>query len=153
MDVCPDYEDLFKVLNAHGIKYLVAGAQAVIYYTEPRYTKDLDVWVIPELNNSHHILKALGDFGAPLKGLSADEFKNRQLIIQIGVAPVRIDILLDIDGVDFKRAWKNRKRAHYGNTPINVMGVADLIRAKKAAGRPQDVIDLEKLVRVKKMRR
>ncbi|MBI4411896.1 MAG: nucleotidyltransferase [Deltaproteobacteria bacterium] len=150
MEVCQDYEDLFRILNAHGIRYLVAGAQAVIYYTEPRYTKDLDVWVIPEMNDPRNVMRALANFGAPLKGLSKDDFDNGQLIIQIGVAPVRVDILLDIEGVDFKKAWKNRKRARYGNVPINVMGIADLIKAKKAAGRPQDIVDLEKLIKVKK---
>lgn len=150
MDLCPDYEDLFRIFNDSGVKYLVAGGQAVIYYTEPRYTKDLDLWIIPEMNDPQMVFDALKKFGAPLKGVSADDFKNKKLIVQIGVAPVRIDLLMNIEGVNFKTAWKSRKRAKYGDVTINLMGIMDLISAKKSAGRPQDVLDLEKLMRVKK---
>jgi len=149
VEVCPDYEDLFKIFNSHGIKYLLAGGQAVIYYTEPRYTKDIDVWVIPEINDSDAIFKALKEFGAPLTDVSREDFSNKELIIQIGLAPVRIDILFDIEGVTFGHAWKNRKRVRYGKTSIFIMGLNDLIRAKKKAGRAQDVLDLEKLQKIK----
>ncbi|MBF0104490.1 MAG: hypothetical protein HQM16_04085 [Deltaproteobacteria bacterium] len=149
MDVCPDYEDLFKIFNAHKIKYLIVGGQAAIYYTEPRYTKDMDVWVIQELNDPKKILGSLKNFGAPLKGVTIEDFKNKNIIIQIGVAPVRIDILLNVEGVSFSVAWKNRKRAKYGETPINLLNINDLIKSKKHAGRPQDMLDLEKLLDVK----
>ena len=147
MDVCPDYEDLFKIFNAHKLKYLVVGAHAVIFYTEPRYTKDLDVWVIPDLNDEEKVYAALRKFGTPHADLTPEDFTNRQLIVQIGVPPVRIDILMDISGVSFEVAWKHRRRTLYGNTPIHVMGKDDLMRAKAAAGRPMDKIDLDKLKR------
>lgn len=113
MDVCRDYEDLFKIFNSHGVKYLLVGGQAVIYYTEPRYTKDIDVWVIPEMNDPKSVFAALHEFGAPLQDISAEDFKNKKLILQIGVAPVRIDILLNVEGVSFAKAWKNRKKTRY----------------------------------------
>lgn len=149
MDVCPDYEDLFKIFNSHGIKFLLIGGQAVIYYTEPRYTKDVDIWILQEQNNAATIYKALKAFGAPLKGISAEDFLNKNLIIQIGVAPVRIDLLLNIEGVKAAMAWKNRKRVLYGKTPIHVMSAKDLIVVKNKAGRPQDLLDVEKLKKLK----
>lgn len=153
MDVCPDYEDLFKLFNDKGIKYLLAGGQAVIYYTEPRYTKDMDIWVIAELNHPEKLYNALREFGVPLKKITVEDLNNKKLIIQIGVAPVRIDLLLNIEGVHFKTAWKNRKRVKYGNTPINIMAIDDLIKAKRIAGRTQDILDLEKLQKVRKRSR
>ncbi len=145
MDVCPDYEDLFKIFNSHGIKFLLVGGQAVIYYTEPRYTKDIDLWVIQEKNKASSVYKALREFGAPLKGISKEDFENKNLIIQLGVAPVRIDILLNMDGIHYRKAWKNRKQVLYGKTPVQILSVKDLITVKKKAGRPQDLLDAENL--------
>ena len=140
-----DYEDLFKTLNGYKIKYLIVGAYAVIYYTEPRYTKDLDVWIFPDLNDNQKVYAALKEFGAPLQNISPDDFKNKKMIYQIGTAPVRIDIKMSVEGLNFKTAWKNRKKISYGKTPVYVVGFADLIRAKKEMGRPQDLLDIQKL--------
>jgi hypothetical protein len=145
MNVCSDYEDLFKILNAKKIKYLVVGAYAVIYYTQPRYTKDIDVWIIPDLNDTERIYEALKAFGTPLKDLDSQSFKDKDMIFQIGVAPVRIDIMLDISGVSFHRAWRNKKRVYYGKTPIYILGRKDLMAVKGKSGRPQDRIDLDRL--------
>ena len=140
-----DYEDLFKILNAYKIKYLVVGAHAVIFYSEPRFTKDLDVWIPMTLNESARVYEALKAFGAPLRNISAESFQDPKMIFQIGVAPVRIDILSDLAGIQAKEAWKNRKRSKYGKTQINIIGPAELIKAKKIAGRPQDKLDLARL--------
>ena len=145
MYVSQDYEDLFKILNAYRIKYLVVGAYAVMYYTQPRYTKDIDVWVIPELNDPEKIYQALREFGAPLKGIQPEDFTDQQMILQIGMAPVRIDILMSVPGIFYKEAWQNRKKIQYGQTQIYMLGKQDLIVAKKQAGRPQDKIDLNNL--------
>lgn len=145
MSVISDYEDLFKTLNAYKIKYLLVGAYAVMYYTQPRFTKDIDVWVIPGLNDVHKICDALKEFGTPLKGIKPEDFKDKHMIFQIGVAPVRIDIMMDLPGVSAQFAWRNKKRIHYGQTPVYVLGQKELRDAKIKAGRPQDGIDLEKL--------
>lgn len=145
MDACPDYEDLFKTLNAFRIKYLVVGSQAYIHYTEPRYTKDIDVWIIPDLNDVTKVYAALAKFGAPLRGMTPQDFADSNIMLQIGVPPVRVDIMISVPGLDFKTAWKNRQRTIYGNTPIHVLGIEDVIRSKKAAARPQDKVDLIEL--------
>ncbi len=145
MRVLSDYEDMFKILNAYRIKYLVIGAYAVMYYTKPMYTKDIGVCIIPELNDKAKVYEALKKFGAPLHGIRPEDFNNKQMILQIGVAPVRIDILMDIPGISSQSAWRHKKRICYGKTPIYVLGKKDLIAAKKKVGRPQDKIDLEYL--------
>ncbi len=145
MQVHSDYEDLFKTLNAYRIKYLVIGAYAVMYYAKPRYTKDIDIWIMPEINDIDKIYEALKKFGAPLKGIKPENFTDRQMILQIGIAPVRIDILLKVPGISFPSAWRRKKRIRYGQTPIYILGKKDLIATKKEAGRPQDKIDLEYL--------
>ena len=149
MSINQDFKDLLRLLNQEGAEFLVVGAYAVIYYTEPRYTKDIDLWVNPEKNNAEKVFAALKKFGAPLKKITADDFANKELFYQIGVEPNRIDIIMDISGLEFTKAWKKRKRTHYGEENISMLSLADLIKAKKSAGRPQDLLDLQKLARVK----
>lgn len=146
MQISKDYEELFKILNTYNIRYLVVGGYAVMYHTEPRYTKDIDVWIIPEMNVAHKVYDALKKFGAPLVGVSPEDFKDKKMIFQMGVAPIRIDIMVDLPGVSFGSAWKNRKKVKYGNTSVNVLGITELVKAKKTANRTQDKLDLEKLL-------
>ena len=145
--VSSDYEDLFKILNAHRVKYLVVGAHAVIYYTKPRFTKDIDVWIPPELNDSKNVYAALKKYGAPLRGISPRNFTDKGLIYQIGVAPVRIDIMMSVGGVSAKKAWKTREKSKYGKATISILSKENLIQAKEEAGRPGDLADLRKLER------
>lgn len=147
MQIHSDYEDLFRILNAYRIKYLVVGAYAVMYYTEPRYTKDIDIWIISEMNDVQKIYEALKKFGAPLKGIKPGDFNDKHMILQIGIAPVRIDILMELPAVYFQQAWQNRKKIRYGQTQIYVLAKEDLIAAKKKAGRPQDQLDINNLER------
>jgi len=146
VEVSRDYEDLFKTLNAYKIKYLVVGAHAVIYYSEPRYTKDIDIWIPADLNEPQKVYEALKKFGAPLTHISPQDFSDQQMILQIGVPPVRIDILISVPGVLSHVSWKNRKKTLYGKTPIYVLGIKELIASKKKAGRPQDKLDMAKLM-------
>jgi len=97
------------------------------------------------LNDTQKIHDALKAFGAPLTGITLEDFADRQMILQIGIAPVRIDITMDISGISFKDAWENRKKVRYGRTGIYLLSREDLIAAKKKAARPQDKIDLENL--------
>ena len=145
MAISSDYEDLFRTLNRHKVRYLVIGAYAVAFYTEPRYTKDLDIWANNDITNARRLHKALTDFGAPLKGMSVKDFTNKKTIYQIGVAPVRIDILMRVSGIKFENAWKNRKRTRYGSVSINILGIKELIYSKKKTGREHDISDMKKL--------
>jgi len=124
-----DYEDLFSTLNEHKIKYLVIGAHAVMFYTQPRFTKDLDVLIPSVLNDPKQVYEALKAYGAPLEGICPEDFQNPKLIFQIGVAPVRADILTNLSGVAVREAWKHRRRSRYGKASINIISLAELIKA------------------------
>lgn len=142
-----DYEDLFSTLNTYKIKYLVVGAHAVMFYSVPRFTKDLNVWIPAALNDSRRVYEALRAYGAPLKGMTPSDFQDPKMFLQIGVAPVRVDILVNVPGVSAEQAWKHRRRSRYGKARINILGLAELITTKRAAARPQDKLDLEKLLK------
>lgn len=144
-----DFRDLFKTLNDCGVKSLVVGAYAVVYYAEPRFTKDLDIWVEATPENARRVWKALAAFGAPLENVTEADFANPELMYQVGIAPNRIDIMMSIPGVDFPSAWENRVAASYGEVPISIISLDDLIKAKQAAGREQDQLDLKSLDRAK----
>jgi hypothetical protein len=146
MGASHDFRDLLQCLNGASVRYMVVGAHAVAYHTEPRYTKDLDVWVEPSEENAARLWKALAQFGAPLKGVTVADFTNPELVYQIGVEPVRIDVMMDVEGVSFETAWRNRIRSEYRNEQMYVLGRNDLIRAKRAAGRPQDELDVKRLL-------
>ena len=140
-----DFSDLFAALNGAGAKYLLIGAHAVAFHAEPRYTKDLDVWVGASSENAVCVLRALKAFGAPLGDVSEVDFAQPGVTLQIGVAPNRIDIATEVDGVTFEEAWPNRIETEYGDDRIWVIGRAELIANKTAAGRPQDLMDLATL--------
>ena len=145
MPVSPDFKDLLHRLNAEKAEYLVVGGYAVIFHTEPRFTKDLDVWVRPTPTNAAKVWRALGQFGAPLTGMSADDFVTPGNFYVMGRAPNRIDVLTSIAALDFDTAWKNRVRGSYGGEPAAFLSVADLVINKRAVARPQDLLDVEKL--------
>ena len=145
MDLNKDFENLIHCLNREGADFLVVGAYAVMIHTQPRYTKDIDFLVRATKKNAEKVYQALQKFGAPLQDLTLEDLSNPELVYQIGVEPNRIDILMGIDGLGFEEAWKNKESFHYGAEPIFVMSVADLIRTKKAVGRPKDLLDVESL--------
>jgi hypothetical protein len=143
-----DFEELFHLLNSAQAKYLVVGAYAVIFHTEPRYTKDIDVWVQSDSENADKVYEALRRFGAPLGDLTIKDLSRPTTVYQIGVEPNRIDILTGISGVSFEKAWQRRKKDYYGDERIFLLDLKDIIKAKKAAGRKQDLLDLEVLTKV-----
>ncbi|MCM8779049.1 MAG: nucleotidyltransferase [Candidatus Omnitrophica bacterium] len=145
MPIPSDYRELLKTLNRHRVRYLVVGAYAVIYYTEPRYTKDLDIWIEPKRENAQKVYKALKEFGAPLKGIRVDDFTNRKLVYQIGVEPVRVDIIMGIPNLKFDLAWKQRTIAIFEGVKINILGIKELIKSKKTTKRKTDLSDVESL--------
>ena len=147
MGINPDFRDLFASFNAGRVEYLVVGAYAVIYYSTPRYTRDLDLWVNPTPGNARRVWKALEKFGAPMIGVSEVDFANRDLVYQIGIEPNRIDVIMGIPGCEFSPCWKRRTKSVYGGVPIFIMGAEDLLRSKRSAGRPQDLLDAENLKR------
>jgi Nucleotidyl transferase of unknown function (DUF2204) len=141
----PHYKELLQLLNESQVEYLIVGGFAVMKYGEPRYTKDLDVWVHNSTQNAARVVAALQKFGAPLDhdGVTADTFAAKQVVYQIGVAPVRIDILTEITGVEFPDAWAKRVASTFFGVPVHFISLDDLLTNKRALGRSGDLKDLE----------
>ncbi len=145
MRISSGYADLLLALNDAGVEFLIVGAYAVIHYTEPRYTKDLDLWIRPQPENAEKVLQALTAFGAPRHGLTLNDLCDPAMVFQIGIEPVRVDILMGQPGLDFEDAWAEAGRTTFGGIPIRVLGRRHLIESKRRAGRPQDLLDVERL--------
>jgi hypothetical protein len=138
-----DFSDLLSEFNAQRVEYLVVGAHALAAHGHIRATKDLDVWVRPDPANARRVLKALRNFGAPLHDLSESDLSEPGITFQIGVEPLRIDILTQIDGVTFDEAWDGRVLATFAGVSVTVLSRAYLIQNKRASGRKQDLADVE----------
>jgi hypothetical protein len=140
----PDYKELLLLLNEFDVEYLIVGGFAVMKYGEPRYTKDLDVWVHNSSENSVRVVRALKKFGAPIEhdGVGPSTFEEKQVVYQIGIAPVRIDILTSITGVEFAEAWKKRVASTFFGVPVHFICLDDLRANKRALGRSSDLKDL-----------
>ena len=146
----PDYEEFIAALNEHGVKYLIVGAHAVAYHGRPRATKDLDVLIDATQDNARRTLAALRAFLGGETGYTVKDLLDPEIIIQLGVAPVRIDLLSKIKGCpDFAAVWKRRIDARFGAVSSYYLGFEDLIIAKEAAGRLQDRADVRFLRRAK----
>ena len=142
-----DYLELLQCLNDNNVKYLVIGGYAVIQYAEPRYTKDIDIWVEASTANAKKLLKALSKFGAPISNLTVEELAIPGLVYVFGIPPVRVDILNRASGGKFETAWKSKNVVVLDGTRINFISKPDLIKLKKSAGRPQDIADISALVK------
>jgi hypothetical protein len=140
-----DFEELLSIFNENGVRYLIVGGHAVMLYTEPRYTKDLDVWIDASTENAERVYRSLLKFGAPLAGLTAKDFAEEGSFYQMGIPPVRVDILMSIDAVTFAEAWPNRQQSRLGNAQASFIGRRELIRNKRAVGRHIDLHDAELL--------
>ena len=141
----PDLKELLNLFKKHNVKYLVVGGYAVMRYTEPRFTKDLDLLISVEIKNATAVYNALKEFGAPLSGLTVKDFSQEGYFYQMGRPPMRVDIMMSIPGVKFDDAWSQHERLTIDGIEINFISKEDLIASKKASGRSQDLIDVENL--------
>jgi hypothetical protein len=145
MAVNRDFRDLFAALNAAAARYLLVGGYAVGFHAQPRFTKDLDIWVDPTPANAALVYRALQAFQAPLGELTTKDLAEPGIVFQMGMPPNRIDIMTSIEGVLFEPAWNGRAETTHGDQAVHVIGLAELIINKQACGRPQDLIDLKLL--------
>ncbi len=147
----PDFRELLKIFEKHKIRYLIVGGYAVMKYSEPRFTNDLDVFIAADRDNAKSVYSALKEFGAPLKNLTSDDFAHKGYFYQMGKPPLRVDILMSIPGIEFDQAWNNREAVELDDLKLLFISRADLIRSKEASGRPQDKIDVEKLKKAEQL--
>ena len=144
MTLPEDLRQLLLAFNEHGVEYLVVGGWAVGFYSEPRSTKDIDLFIRSGVENSESVFRALAQFGAPLAGLSPADFRdNPASVFQIEFAPVRADILQSIDGVEFDEAWPHRVELSLDGIAVHVISAEHLIQNKLKSGRLSDLADVE----------
>ena len=139
-----DLKQLLLAFNVHGVEYLIIGGYAVGVYSEPRATKDLDLFIRADIRNSEAVYRALAAFGAPIDGLTPADFRDDpNSIFQIGLPPTRVDILQHIVGVNFDEAWEHRTETTVDGVATHVIAVEDLIQNKLQSGRMRDLADVE----------
>ena len=140
-----DYKDILQNLSNKKVKYLLVGAYAMAAHGYPRSTMDIDLWIMPDPENTPLVLEALEDFGAPSGNLSPNDFLEKGIVFQIGVAPRRIDILTSVDGLEFTDAFANSEIIEIEGISVHVLSVPDLIINKRSTGRTKDLADAETL--------
>jgi hypothetical protein len=138
----PDYRDILSAFRAAHVEFLLVGAYAMAAYGLPRATGDIDLWVRCNSENASKIMMALTNFGAPLSGITEEDFTKPDLVFQVGVAPRRVDILTSIDGIDFEEAWLEHTNLALEGEEVPVISRTHLIRNKRASGRPKDRVDV-----------
>jgi hypothetical protein len=147
----PDFKELLKIFEKHKVRYLVVGGYAVMKYSEPRFTKDLDIFITTDQDNANNVYTALKEFGAPLENLTSEDFTHKGYFYQMGRPPLRVDIMMSISGIDFDEAWENREVVEFDDLKIYFISRSDLIRAKEASARPQDKIDIDQLKKAEQL--
>ena len=145
-----DYRDMLFELSKHRVEHLVVGAYAVAAHGLPRYTKDIDIWVRPGMDNAVRLWEALAEFGAPMDQHTVEDLANEALIHQIGTEPLRVDILKNLADMDFDRCLTRRYEAEFDQLIIAFLGYEDLIESKQRAGRSQDLVDIDRLEQQKR---
>lgn len=142
-----DFLDFIKLCNQFEVRYLVIGGYAVSVHGYPRSTKDLDICIELSDNNADKMLKVIDEFGFASLKLTKADFIKPDYITQLGCEPLRIDIINDLDGVSFDEAWKNKRVVTMLGELVNFIGYHELLKVKTKAGRPQDLADIDKLVK------
>jgi len=138
----PDFSEFLRSLDANGVEYLLVGGFAVALYGYPRATADLDVWISRRRENAERVVASLRQFGFDTPELVPELFEQPDGIIRMGTAPIRIEILNDIDGVDFDECMPRAELRTLSGTNVRVIGLEDLKANKRASGRPKDLDDL-----------
>ena len=140
-----DFVEMLSALFEAGAEFLVVGAHALAAHGKPRATGDLDLWVRASPENAVRVMAALKKFGAPLFDLSLEDLSTPGIVFQMGLPPCRIDLLTGISGVTFDEAWPGRLEATVAGLRLPFLGRAELVKNKRAAGRPKDLVDAAEL--------
>ena len=145
MEIQQDFKELLELLNAHEVEFVIVGAYALAFHGVPRFTGDIDILVKPDPGNAGKILNALKEFGFGSMDLNESDFQEPEKVIQLGVAPVRVDLITSLTGVSWEDAFSGKVKDNYGGIKIYYLGREELISNKKALGRKKDLADIEAL--------
>lgn len=140
-----DFKEFLTLRNSNGVEYLVVGGYALAAHGHPRYTGDIDIWLGPSAANIARLVAVLEQFGFAGLGIAADDIAKPGSVVQLGVAPVRIDLLSSIDGVTFDECYPRRVMLEFGGVNVAVIGIKDFRHNKLATGRLKDLADVEAL--------
>ena len=143
MEAQPDFRELLALFTAHKVSCIVVGAHALAFHGAPRFTGDMDILVRPDARNARRILAAIHEFGFASLGLTVEDFTKPGRVVQLGVAPVRIDIVTSLTGVSWKEAAAGRETGSYGGLKVYYLGKKQFAKNKRALGRSKDLADLE----------
>lgn len=146
MNTHPDFEELLRLLEEHGVEYMVVGGYAVAFHGHPRFTKDIDVFFQSNDENVRLLCQALIAFGFRDEDLPREAFTTPGNVLTFGVVPTRIDLINDIDGITYEEARRNVVRGNYGEVEVTFIGLEDLIKNKMATPRGRDKGDVEELL-------
>ena len=149
MDVIRDFEDILQLFARHRVRYLIVGGLAFIYHAKPRYTKDIDLWIDADHDNVRRANRALEEFGSP----SLMTVDDSEEILQLGVAPNRIDILRDTIDLSFAECWPRRIESRYGSAPASWIDLDGLLSIKSAIDHPRHQEDARVLRAVRDRRK
>ena len=145
IELHPDFKDFLRLLNSHGVEYLVVGGYAVGYHGYPRATGDMDIWIAVNEANAAKAAKTLRDFGMSERDVTKDLFTAKDKVIRMGVPPVRIEVITTASGVDFDDCYSRREIIEIDGIPVTFIALDDLRVNKRACGRHRDMEDLEHL--------
>lgn len=145
MEIQSDFKELLELFNANKVEYVIVGGYALAFHGAPRFTGDIDLFVSSDRDNAKRILAALKQFGFGSLELSEEDFTCPDRVIQLGVPPVRIDIMTSLTDLSWQRVASNKVACSYGNTQVYFISKEDLISNKKALGRKKDLADIEGL--------
>ena len=145
MEIQQDFRDLLELFNSHKVEYIIVGGYALAFHGAPRYTGDIDIYVKPDAGNAQQIVSALDEFGFGSVGLAAADFEKPGQVIQLGVPPVRIDIITSIGGVSWDEAFTGQVAGKYGDIQVYYLGREQFLKNKRAVGRKKDLADIEAL--------
>jgi len=145
MEVQKDFREFLALLNAHKVDFIIVGGYALAYHGAPRYTGDIDVFIKPDHANAKRIINVLKDFGFSPLELSIEDFQKKDNVVQLGLPPVRIDIITSISGVSWEQAEVSKELGEYGDVPVFYIGKDQYLDNKRATGRAKDIADIEAL--------
>jgi hypothetical protein len=148
MKLPPEWREFIGLLSSHRVRFLIVGAHALAAHGRPRATQDIDIFVEPTGSNARRVCAALADFGFAALSASVPEFAKPDRMATLGRPPLRIDVMTSITGVSFRDAWRGRVEIAFGDRKIAFLGLAELVRNKKAAARPKDLLDIALLEEV-----
>lgn len=143
MRLSRDFRELLECFARHEVRFLIVGSWALAAHGHPRMTKDLDIWVLADSANADAVIEALVDFGFGDLDLTAEDFLESDMVVQLGYPPNRVDLLTSPDGVDFESCWADRLDVTMDGLDVPFIGLEGLKQNKRSSGRPQDLVDIQ----------